>query len=132
MSKTVKYLNQSGACALVQYGQAKISLCKWIHNGGSYTINLNLKEDNRFFFQDKLLYLAKYETIELPDDREEYKETFPVSNSLELGIQPTTGGFVVPDFEYHGYISFCGSTLDLKQVLEEAEKIEEFFKDFIL
>jgi hypothetical protein len=113
------------------HGKAHILSCLWMNGGGYYTIQWRLKEDYRFYFRDNLLYLSKYYTKEIEDDREEYIETEKVSDELLLDLRPTTGGIVKPDFIYNGYISFLSSSLELNDILKQTEKIEEFFKDFI-
>lgn len=114
------------------HGKAHILSCLWMNGGGSFTIQWKLKEDYRFYFNGNLLYLSKYYTRELDDDREEYIQTEKVSDELKLDIIPTTGGIVYSDFVFNGYISFQNTSLELNDILKQAEKIEEFFNHFIM
>jgi hypothetical protein len=113
------------------HGKACILSCLWMNGGGFYTIQWRLKEDYRFYFRDNLLYLSKYYIKEIEDDREEYIETEKVSDSLLLDLQPTTGGFVKAPWVKNGFISFNSSSLELNEIFQQAEKIEDFFRDFI-
>lgn len=113
------------------HSKACILSCKWMNGGGYYTIQWRLKDDYRFYFRDNLLYLSKYYIKEIEDEREEYIETEKVSDELLLDLQPTTGGFVKSPWVKNGFISFNSSSLELNDILKQAEKIEDFFSDFI-
>jgi hypothetical protein len=106
-----------------------ILCCEWYKGGGFYTAQWKINEDYRFFFKDKLLYISKYKTVELEDDREEYIETLSVSDTFELELTPTTGGLIKPEMNL--YISFTGENINYQKVLEQAEKIESFFNNFL-
>lgn len=109
--------------------RGKISHCEWLSGGGFYTLQWKSKEDYKFFFKDNLLYLSKYITVELEDDREKNVETEKVSDTFELDIKPTTGGIIMPGMNL--YISFSGKKLKIQDVLDQGEKIEEFFFSYL-